>query len=148
MLRADVSARAARDARSEERIVVALGELKVSFGANVVLETGPLTGAFAIAVVDADAHVGGLLVSSWPLGVDETCLDPATSIPVLIESLERMGARRSRLSFATAGEAGVLELLSPALACQAKKRPRRRSHATPTRLALSLATGRAVIEAS
>ncbi|MFG0317629.1 MAG: hypothetical protein ACF8XB_10165, partial [Planctomycetota bacterium JB042] len=118
MLRTDISAQAARAAREEERIVVVPGESKVSCGAHVVLETGSLEGAFAIGVFDVEKHVGGLLVSRWPLAGGEGTVDPARELPVLIESAARLGARRAVLRFVTAGEGGVLDLLSPALADQ------------------------------
>jgi len=145
MQRAEESARAAREIRAEERTRVGLGELKVSCGEHVVLEAGPLRGAYAFAVFDSIAHIGGLYVSLEPGSPEGRPLDPALAIPVMVESIERMGGKRERLSFAATGTASFLELLSPTFAETGKKRPRRRRDVEASSISLHLGSGRVII---
>jgi chemotaxis receptor (MCP) glutamine deamidase CheD len=111
MLRAQNVVDAARKARSRQHVRVALGELKVACGADVVLETEPLTHGFALAVFDPESHTGGILTSAAPeagsTGAD-TCLDASRALPALIDSVVRTGGDRRRLSFVAAGDVSTL----------------------------------------
>jgi len=93
------------------RILVSMGELKVSCGRDVVFETPPLRDEYAIAVFDPVAVVGGVLVTARelrkgadpPATLDTPALDPLLALPVLVDSILRLGGRRDRLIHATAG---------------------------------------------
>ena len=92
-----------------------MGELKVACGADVVLETVPLTHGFALAVFDPESHTGGILTSAAPeacagdsdLSV-EALMDASRALPALIDSVVRIGADRRKLSFVAAGDVSTL----------------------------------------
>ncbi|MBI4880028.1 MAG: hypothetical protein HY812_10280 [Planctomycetes bacterium] len=153
MLRADAVSEAVTRARTDERVLVRPGEVKVSCGEHVVFQTTPLEKGFALAVYDGKAHVGGVMAAA-PMAAPgsqeagEACLNPVVALPLLVESIIRMGADRCRLSFAAAGDAGFLALVNPALAdLSAGAKPRRRARQRrPTVLVLDLGSGLARTE--
>ncbi|MFH0945590.1 MAG: hypothetical protein V2A76_10370 [Planctomycetota bacterium] len=114
MLRVKDAADASRHPRSAERIHVALGEMKVACGEDVVFESEPLRRGFAFAVFDPVARIGGMIASvgdeedgGTQDGSRAAFRDGHAALSTLVESLVHMGADRRRLSFAAAGDLSV-----------------------------------------
>lgn len=145
MQRSQAFAEAARKQRVEDRIFVAVGESKATAGAAGVLESAPLGAAVAVALCDAVAHVGGMVVLAVDPAPPESAAEPpephlARAVAALLESLERMGADRHRVTCTVAGGLDSLQPMMPAEG-PTKLQPRRPSLLPRHVLVLELSDG-------
>jgi hypothetical protein len=130
---------------SSERVLVSPGEVKVACGPGVVLETVPLRDAFAVAVLDPAARVGGVGAVALDDATGCRPIDAEPVVRALIDSVLRMGGVRSRLVCATAGDPGSLAPWQGALAEKPADRVRRACSAGTVVLVLDLGAGRVTI---
>lgn len=157
MLRIPDAADASIHPRSVERILVALGEMKVACGEDVVFETEPLTRGFAVAVFDPEARIGGMVAAAGSEedgcvqgGSEGAFRDGFAALAALVESLVHMGADRRRLSFAATGDLSVASGAlkggqSASSAGKPRRRLRRLSHPMILTMDLGIGVARAVI---
>jgi len=98
-------------------IRVKVADLAVG-GAGDILVTIGLGSCVAIALYDADARIGGLahvLLPNEHMARDKSnpAKFPGTAVPVLLEQMSRLGARRLRITGRLVGGASMFSNLIP-----------------------------------
>ena len=99
-----------------QRIVVGLGELKVSDKPNTVLTAYMLGSCLAVAIYDPEVKIGGLLHAMLP----DSSVDPVRAqehpgmfldvgLPALFRAVSEMGAQKARLRIYVVGAARVID---------------------------------------